>query len=58
MSSSVERNDDVAPGMWTAVSGMLESKVTSGAVIIGSVHPAEEQDLFDLPIAKAARERV
>jgi hypothetical protein len=53
-SKSVERYD-VASNTWTAVAGMLEDRVSFCAVAIGSVDTAEEQDLFDSLIAKAAR---
>jgi hypothetical protein len=53
--TSVERYD-VATDTWTAVANMLEGRLNFGAVTIGSAEPAEEQDLFDSLIAKAARE--
>jgi hypothetical protein len=53
----VERYD-VATDAWTAVADMLEDRIGFGSVTIGSAAPAEEQDLLDLLIAKAARERM
>jgi N-acetylneuraminic acid mutarotase len=53
--SIVERYD-VATDTWTAVANMLEGRRNFGAVTIGSADPAEEQDLFDSLIAKAAEE--
>jgi hypothetical protein len=50
---SVERYD-VASNTWTFVENMHESRYTHSAVTIGSAGPAEEQDLFDSLIAKAA----
>jgi hypothetical protein len=53
-SSSVECYD-VASNTWsTAVSDMLEGRRFFGAVTIGAAAPAEEEDLFDSLIAKAA----
>jgi hypothetical protein len=54
-SSSVERYDVVAD-TWTAVANMLEGRLNSCAVTIGSADSAEDQDLFDSLIAKVARE--
>jgi hypothetical protein len=52
--SSVD-NYDVASDTWKAVAvDMLEGRWVFGAVIITSSGPAEEQDLFDLLIAKAS----
>jgi N-acetylneuraminic acid mutarotase len=56
-SSNVERYD-VATDVWTAVADMLEGRAGFCAVTIGSGDTAEEQDLFDSLIAKAARERM
>jgi N-acetylneuraminic acid mutarotase len=54
--TSVERYD-VATDTWTAVANMLEEgRLNFCVVTIGSAEPAEEQDLFDSLIAKAARE--
>jgi hypothetical protein len=53
-SSSVERYN-VATDTWTPVSDMLEDRRYLSAVTIGSVKSAEEQNLFDSLIAKAAR---
>jgi hypothetical protein len=50
--TSVERYD-VASNTWTAVANMLLGRNACVTVSIGSVGPAEEQDLFDLLIAKA-----
>jgi hypothetical protein len=53
--SSVERYD-VAATMWTAVAAdMIEGRRIFGAVTIGSTGPAEDQNLFDVLIAKASR---
>jgi hypothetical protein len=52
-SSSVKRYD-VATDTWTAVANVLEGRLYSCAVTIGSADPAEEQDLFNSLIAKAA----
>jgi hypothetical protein len=52
--SSVERYD-AATDTWTAVASMLEARLTFGAVTIGSVGLAEEQDLFDSLIDKVFR---
>jgi hypothetical protein len=51
--SSVERYN-VANNTWEAVADMLEGRRYFGAVTIGSASPAEEQDLFDMLIAKAS----
>jgi predicted kinase len=56
-SSSVERYD-VATDAWTAVANMLKGRVNSGAVTIWSADSAEDRDLFDSLIGKAARERM
>jgi hypothetical protein len=50
----VERYD-AASDTWYFVANMLEGRVFFSAVTIGSASPAEEQDLFDSLIAKAAR---
>jgi hypothetical protein len=47
--SAVERYD-VAADTWTAVADMLEGRHSFGAVTIGPMGPAEEQNLFDLLI--------
>jgi hypothetical protein len=52
--SSVERYDAVS-NTWTAMADMLEGHRNCCAVTIGSAGPAEEVDLFDSLIAKAAR---
>jgi kelch-like protein 10 len=52
-SLGVERYD-VADNTWTAVADMLGCRSSFGAVTIGSASPAEEQDLFDALIVKAA----
>jgi hypothetical protein len=52
-SESVERYD-VASNTWEAVADMLGGRQWPGAVTIGSAGPAEEQDLFDLLIAKTS----
>jgi hypothetical protein len=55
--SSVKRYDVANTGTWTAVADMmLEGRYYFHAVTIGSADPAEEQDLFDSLIAKAARD--
>ena len=53
---SVERYD-VSANTWTPVANMLEARGRFGAVTIGSLGPAEEQDLFDSLIDKAATQR-
>jgi hypothetical protein len=53
---SVERYD-VTTDTWTHVADMLEKRQSFGAVTIGSAGSAEEQDLFDVLIAKASRDR-
>jgi N-acetylneuraminic acid mutarotase len=55
-SSTVVERYDVATDTWTAVADMLEGRAAFCAVTIGSGDTAEEQDLFDSLIAKAARE--
>jgi N-acetylneuraminic acid mutarotase len=55
-SSTVVERYDVATDTWTAVADMLEGRAVFCAVTIGSGDTAEEQDLFDSLIAKAARE--
>jgi hypothetical protein len=55
LSSSVERYD-VFTDTWTAVTDMLESRLSFCAVTIGPADPSEDQDLFDSLIAKAVRE--
>jgi hypothetical protein len=50
-SLSVERYD-VANNVWTAVADMSEGRQFACAVTIESVEPAQEQNLFDLLIAK------
>jgi N-acetylneuraminic acid mutarotase len=57
-SSTVVERYDVVTDTWTAVANMLEGRLNFGAVTIGSADSAEDQDLFDSLIAKAARERV
>jgi hypothetical protein len=57
-SSTLVERYDVATDKWTAVAGMLEGRADFCAVTIGSGDTAEEQDLFDSLIAKAARERM
>jgi N-acetylneuraminic acid mutarotase len=52
-SKTVERYD-VASNTWTAVADMLEERKYFGAVTIGSTELAEEQNLFDSLITKAA----
>jgi hypothetical protein len=49
--SSVERYD-VANNTWSALVNRLEGRLFARAVTIGSVGPAEDQDLFDSLIAK------
>jgi N-acetylneuraminic acid mutarotase len=56
-SSNVERYD-VVTDTWTAVVDMLEGRAGFCAVTIWSGDMAEDQDLFDSLIAKAARERM
>jgi hypothetical protein len=46
---------DVTTHTWTEVADMHEGRSRFGAITIGSVGAAEEQDLFDSLIAKAAR---
>jgi hypothetical protein len=54
LSSSVERYN-VTTDTWTAVANMLKGRVNSCAVTIGSAaDPAENEELFDSLIAKAA----
>jgi hypothetical protein len=55
--SSVERYDVVAD-TWTAVASMLEGRICLCAVTIRSVDSAEEQDLFDSLIVRAARKHM
>jgi hypothetical protein len=57
-SSTVVERYDVASDTWTTVADMLEDRAAFCAVTIGSGDTAEEQDLFDSLIDKAARERV
>jgi N-acetylneuraminic acid mutarotase len=52
--SSVERYD-VASNTWTATADMLDGHHSCCAVTMRSASPAEEVDLFDSLIAKAAR---
>ena len=52
--SKVQRYD-VTADAWTEVRSMLEGRSHFGAVTIGSVGAAEEQDLFDSLIAQATR---
>jgi hypothetical protein len=54
---SVERYD-VTSDTWTHVADMLAGRYLCRAVTIGSAGPAEDQDLFDSLIAKAANERL
>jgi hypothetical protein len=54
---SVERYD-VASNTWTLVANMHERRYAHCAVTIGSPSPAEEQDLFDLLIAKVATQDI
>jgi N-acetylneuraminic acid mutarotase len=54
--STVVERYDVASDTWTAVANMLEGRAAFCAVTIGSGDTAEDQDLFDSLIAKAARE--
>jgi hypothetical protein len=54
--TTTERYDAVT-NTWTAVANMLEDRSFFGAVAIGPIENAEEQDLFDSLIAKAVRER-
>jgi kelch-like protein 9/13/kelch-like protein 26 len=51
--SSAERYD-VARNKWTPVTPMHEDRLYPGAVTFGSTGPTEDEDLFDLLIAKAA----
>jgi hypothetical protein len=53
---SVERYD-VTSDTWTAVADMLGCRFACCTVSIGAAGPAEEQDLFDSLIAKAASKR-
>jgi hypothetical protein len=53
--TNLERYDG-ASNTWSAVANMLEGRHFSCAVTIRSVGPAEEQDLFDSLIAKAAHQ--
>jgi hypothetical protein len=53
---SVERYD-MASDTWTDAASMLDFRGYLGAVTIGSVAPAEDQDLFDSLIAKASSGR-
>jgi hypothetical protein len=53
--STVERYD-AALDAWTEVSNMFEGRYCFGAVTIGPMGPAEEQDLFDCLTAEAIRE--
>jgi hypothetical protein len=46
---------DVASNTWTAVADMLEDREFLAAVTIGSSGPAEDHDLFETLIAKAAK---
>jgi hypothetical protein len=55
-SSTVVERYNVATDTWMAVANMLEGRAGFCAVTIGSGDKAEEQDLFDSLIAKAARE--
>jgi hypothetical protein len=53
--SAVERYDDVS-NTWTAVAEMFEGRHAFGAITIHKpVGLAEEQDLFDMLIAKSAK---
>jgi hypothetical protein len=54
ITSTVERYD-VATDKWMAAASLIEGRNMCCAVTIDSVGPAEEQDLFDSLIAKAAR---
>jgi hypothetical protein len=51
-SASVERYD-VAMGTWMSTGNLLEGRVGFCAVTIGSVGPAEEEDIFDKLITTA-----
>jgi hypothetical protein len=51
--SKVERYD-AANNTWASVAYMLEGRRSFGSVTIGSMGPAEAQDLFDALIVKAA----
>jgi hypothetical protein len=53
--SSVERYD-VVTNTWTALADLLEGRRNFGAVTTAFVGLVEEQDLFDVLIAKAAGE--
>jgi N-acetylneuraminic acid mutarotase len=53
LSAAVQRYN-AATDAWTAVANMLQARRSYGAVTIGSAGPAEDQDLFDSLIAKAA----
>jgi hypothetical protein len=55
-SSTLVERYVVATDTWTAVADMLEGRATFCAVTIRSAEPAEDQDLFDSLIDKAARE--
>jgi hypothetical protein len=55
--SSVECYDVDAETWTVAAANMHEVRAYFGAVTIGSVGPAEEQDLFDSLIAKATRRK-
>jgi N-acetylneuraminic acid mutarotase len=55
--ASVERYDENTD-TWTTMADMLEGRRIFRAVTTKSAGPAEEQDLFDLLIAKATREGV
>jgi hypothetical protein len=46
---------DVTANTWTEVSNMLEGRSHFGAVTIGAVGVAEEQDLFDALVAQVTR---
>jgi hypothetical protein len=50
--TSVERYD-AGTDTWTAVADMLEGRRLHAAVTIPGAGPAEEQNLFDVLIAKA-----
>jgi hypothetical protein len=52
--ASVERYN-VTTDTWTAVANMLEGRRAFCSVTIGSVGPAEEEDLFDRLIANSSR---
>jgi hypothetical protein len=55
--SSTERYD-IVTNTWIAQAGMLEGRSHFEAVTIGSVGPAEEEDLFDSLIVKASEQRL